>query len=271
VSHLRRELHAGSGRPGHVGWIKAESCRPTLLAACADAAPERTLAISVLMPAFDEAAFIEAALSTAAEALPGAELIVVDGGSRDATVAVAAAHAIVVRSTSSRGASLNSAAHLARGDVLLFLHADTRLPRDASGEIRRVLASDRVVGGAFRFAFDDPSPIAQAIAAWVNFRSTAFNVFLGDQALFVRKDVFLQAGGFREWNLMEDLEILHRLRDFGQLRMTRSAIATSARRHVRDGWFRTVATVWLVTLLHAVGVPSRTLAWLYRRGPGGHA
>src|SRR6185312_7235939 len=121
------------------------------------------------------------------------------------------------------------------GNILLFLHADTRLPADAGHEIRRVLQNPRVVGGAFRFAFDERCATARVIAAWVNARSRALNIFFGDQALFVRKDIFLRAGGFRDWSLMEDLEILRRLRRFGPLRLTRSPIATSARRHLRDG------------------------------------
>jgi rSAM/selenodomain-associated transferase 2 len=223
--------------------------------------------LSVLIPAFNEASIIGSALRHVAETLPSHEVIVIDGGSADDTAAIAAAQATVIRSTASRGSSLNDAARLARGDVLLFLHADTRLPSDAGDEIARVLRDQRVAGGAFRFAFDDRSAAARLIAAWVNFRSHAFNVFLGDQALFVRKDVFLRAGGFRDWSLMEDLEVLHRLRRFGRLRMARSAIATSARRHLQNGWLRTTGTVWVVTWLHFFGVAPETLRSLYRSPP----
>lgn len=178
---------------------------------------------------------------------------------------VASAQAMVLRSSSSRGSSLNDAARIARGNVLLFLHADTKLPVDAGDEIARVLRNPSVVGGAFRFAFDEDCAIARVIAAWVNFRSRVFNVFLGDQALFVRKDIFFRAGGFRDWSLMEDLEILHRLRRFGSLRMTRSTIATSARRHRRDGWLKTTGRVWMVTLMHLLGVSPRSLLKIYKR------
>jgi rSAM/selenodomain-associated transferase 2 len=221
--------------------------------------------VSVLIPTFNEAALIESVLKRVGDAFHGCEVIVVDGGSSDGTQAVAHAHATVLESFATRGASLNHAARIARGDVLLFLHADTMLPPDANAEIARVLSDPSVVGGAFRFSFDDASTSARVIAAWVNVRSTLFNVFLGDQALFVRKSVFLRAGGFRDWNLMEDLEILHRLRRFGSLRMTRSAIMTSARRHLRDGWLITTARVWFVTWLHFFRVPPRILVALYRR------
>jgi rSAM/selenodomain-associated transferase 2 len=221
--------------------------------------------ISVLIPAFNEAERIVTIVQHAAAALPSHEVIVVDGGSTDGTVPAAADLAVVVRSTESRGASLNAAARSATGDVLLFLHADTLLPANAEAQIEHVLGDGRVVGGAFRLAFDDRSVMGRATAAWVNARSLAFNFFLGDQALFVRKDVFLQAGGFREWNLMEDLEILGRLRRFGRLGLTQAEVVTSARRHVRDGWLRTTGTVWLVTWLYFFGVPTRVLSGLYRR------
>ena len=229
--------------------------------------------VSVLIPTLNEGECIRPVIRHLADALPGHEVIVIDGGSVDETAAIAAVFATVLRSSASRGLSLNEAARIARGDVLLFLHADTMLPPHADVEIARVLRDARVVGGAFRLAFDDRSALARVIAAWVNARSLLFNVFLGDQALFVRKDVFFRAGGFRDWNLMEDLEILRRLRRFGRLRMTRAAAVTSARRHVRNGWLRTTGLVWLVTWLYFFGVPSRTLTGLYRRSrrPAGTA
>jgi len=224
--------------------------------------------VSVLIPTINEATLIGSVLKNVANAFPGCEVIVVDGGRSDGTRTVVDGRATVVHSVASRGSSLNDAARIARGDVLLFLHADTMLPPDADAEIARVLSDPSVVGGAFRFSFDDASTSARVIAAWVNVRSTLFNVFLGDQALFVRKSVFLRAGGFRDWNLMEDLEILHRLRRFGSLRMTRATIVTSARRHLRDGWLITTARVWFVTWLHFFRVPPHILLALYRRQSG---
>jgi len=220
--------------------------------------------LSVLMPTLNESQGIGQVMQHLADVLPGHEVIVIDGGSVDDTTAIAARFATVLRSTASRGSSLNAAVRIASGDVLLFLHADTMLPPSAEVEIASVLRDARSVGGAFRLGFDDCSAMARVIAAWANARSMIFNVFLGDQALFVRKDVFLRAGGFRDWNLMEDLEILSRLRHFGRLRLTRAVAVTSARRHVRNGWLRTTGLVWLVTWLYFFGVPVRTLTSLYR-------
>src|SRR5215471_17114418 len=128
--------------------------------------------ISVLIPALNEADYVRSVVRRAASVLPGHEVLVIDGGSTDATaVAATSEGATVVRSSGSRGSSLNVAARLARGDVLLFLHADTLLPPDAEAEILRVLRDTRVVGGAFRMAFDDSSAVARWIAGWVNVRS----------------------------------------------------------------------------------------------------
>jgi rSAM/selenodomain-associated transferase 2 len=188
--------------------------------------------ISVLIPALNEADYVRSVVRRVAKVLPGHEVLVIDGGSTDATAAAASSEgATVVRSTGSRGSSLNDAARLARGDVLLFLHADTLLPQDTEAEILRVLRDTRVVGGAFRMAFDDPSAVARCIATWVNVRSRLLGVFFGDQAMFVRRQVFLLAGGFRDWSLMEDLEILRRLRRWGRLRIARAESELSAFSH----------------------------------------
>jgi rSAM/selenodomain-associated transferase 2 len=223
--------------------------------------------VSVLIPAVNESDRIGSVLRQTAAAFPGHEIIVVAAGDAVATVAAAATRGVaVVRSNATRGASLNEAARTASGDVLLFVHADTLLPSNAAAVITDTLANQTVVGGAFRLRFDDDSRMARVIETWVLARSLAFNVFLGDQTLFVRREVFLSAGGFRDWSLMEDLEILGRLRRFGRLRLVRASVVTSARRHVNRGWIRTTGLVWIVTCLYCCGVPTRVLTQWYRRG-----
>jgi rSAM/selenodomain-associated transferase 2 len=223
--------------------------------------------VSVLIPALNESEHIGAVLRRTLAAFSDQEVIVVAAGDAVATAAAAACDDVtIVRSNRSRGASLNEAARTAGGDVLVFLHADTLLPTNADAALMKAMANPAVIGGAFRLRFDHDSMMARVIEGWVLARSLAFNVFLGDQALFVRRDVFLRAGGFRDWNLMEDLEILGRLRRFGRLRLVRASIVTSARRHVRRGWLRTTGLVWLVTWLYFFGVPTALLTQLYRRG-----
>jgi hypothetical protein len=120
-----------------------------------------------------------------------------------------------------------------------------------------------VIGGALRLRLDDPSR-AGVVSYSVNLRSRLLNTFFGDQALFVRREVFLRAGGYHDWNVMEDLEILARLRRYGRLTLLPAAVLTSARRHQRSGWLKTITTIWVMSLLTRLGVPGPALARLYK-------
>jgi rSAM/selenodomain-associated transferase 2 len=220
--------------------------------------------LSVIVPTFNEEAVIEATLRHALDALTPHELIVADGCSRDRTVACARPYATVLTLEMTRGAALNQAAAIATGDVLLFLHADTTPPMGAATAIEGVLQDAGVVGGAFRLRFDHPGRLAALLASHVNLRSSLSNIFFGDQALFVRRDVFMRAGGFRDWSVMEDMEILARLRPHGRLALLDEEVVTSTRRHRRNGWVRTIGTVWIMTLLHRLGVSSQTMSQWYK-------
>ncbi|HET7037438.1 MAG TPA: TIGR04283 family arsenosugar biosynthesis glycosyltransferase [Thermomicrobiaceae bacterium] len=220
-------------------------------------------AISVIVPAYNEAAVIAATLARVQQVLSPHELMVVDAGG-DATAEIAGRYARVLRSSATRGAALNQAAKQATGEVLLFLHADTLLPGDAAAAIAAVLADPGVVAGAFQLRLDDPSRAARLVAAGVNLRSRLLKSFYGDQAMFVRRAAFLRAGGFRDWSVMEDLEILGRLRRQGKLVIVAAAVTTSARRHRQQGWLRTVALIWVISLLFRLGIPAERLARLYR-------
>lgn len=220
-------------------------------------------AISVIVPAYNEAAVIAATLARAQEVLAPHELLVVDAGD-DGTAAIACRFARVLRSQAPRGAALNQAAARASGDVLLFLHADTLLPDGAAAAMAAALADPGVVAGAFELRLDDPGPAARLVALGVNLRSRLLTSFYGDQAMFVRRATFLDVGGFRDWSVMEDLEILGRLRRRGKLVVVGPAVTTSARRHRQQGWLRTITQIWLISLLFRLGVPAGRLARLYR-------
>jgi len=220
--------------------------------------------ISVIIPALNEERAIGATLAHTLQTLTPHELFVVDNQSIDATAEIAAPYARVLNGAATRGAGLNAAAAVARGDILLFLHADTLLPPDAESVIKKTLQDPTVIGGAFRLRLDDTRKIARLVALSVNLRSAWLNTFFGDQAMFVRREVFLQAGGYREWSVMEDLEILARLRRWGRLALVDAAVVTSARRHRRNGWVRTIATIWLISLLFRLGVPGQAMIRLYR-------
>lgn len=219
--------------------------------------------LSVIVPTFNEENAIAATLRRAVAVLTPHELIVADGRSTDRTVACAQPYANALALGATRGAALNRAAALATGDVLLFLHADTMLPVGAAAAISAALKTRDVIGGAFRLRFDHPGRLAALVAYNVNLRSSLLNTFFGDQAMFVRREMFAQVGGFRDWSVMEDLEILARLRRHGRLALLDAEVVTSARRHERKGWLTTLGTIWIMTLLHRLGVPGDAMVRWY--------
>ena len=220
--------------------------------------------LSVIVPTFNEEAGIARTLRRAVAALTPHELIVADGCSVDRTAECARPYANVLALPMPRGAALNHAASVATGDVLLFLHADTMLPLSAATRIAETLQQTDVIGGAFRLRLDHPGPLAALVAFNVNARSRLLNTFFGDQAMFVRRDVFIRSGGFKEWSVMEDLEILARLRPHGRLALLDAEVITSARRHQKDGWVTTIATIWIMTLLNRLGVPGHAMIRWYK-------
>jgi rSAM/selenodomain-associated transferase 2 len=220
--------------------------------------------LSVIIPAHDEEAILGQTLSHTRQRVRPHQLFVANVSSTDRTGEIASRYAQVLTLQSTRGAALNEAASLATGDVLLFLHADTLLPPGAAGLIEEALADAGVVGGAFRLRLDDPGWLAALVSRGVNVRSALLGTFFGDQGLFVRRDVFAQVGGYRDWSVMEDLEILSRLRQHGRLALLKADVVTSARRHRHGGWLKTLATVWAICLLFRLGVPSQAMLRLYQ-------
>ena len=220
--------------------------------------------LSVVVPAHNEEATIGQTLAHTRERVQPHELFVANVCSTDRTGEIARRYAHVVTLAATRGAALNQVAALASGDVLLFLHADTLLPPEAAALIDAALSDPPVVGGAFRLRLDDPGWLAQVVSRAVNLRSGLLGTFFGDQGLFVRREVFAQVGGYREWSVMEDLEILSRLRRHGELALVRGEVVTSARRHRRGGWVKTLATIWVICLLFRLGVPSQAMLRLYQ-------
>ena len=219
--------------------------------------------LSVIVPTFNEEAVIAEALQRVLVTLAPHELIVADGCSADRTAERARPYATVVALPGTRGAVLNRAASIATGDALLFLHADTMPPMGASASIAKALQCANVIGGAFRLRLDHPGRLAAFVGYNVNLRSSLLNTFFGDQALFVRREVFAMTGGFRDWSVMEDLEILARLRRHGRLVLLDLEVLTSARRHQRSGWLKTLGTIWGMTLLSRLGVPGHAMRRWY--------
>ncbi len=225
--------------------------------------------LSVVIPTLNEAAGIAETLDSLRR--PGIEVIVADGGSTDGTARTAAAHgARVTIATRGRGPQLNAGAALARAERLLFLHADTRLPPDYPDVVARVLGDQRVAVGAFRFKVDRPDWLLRAIEAAVHLRCAIFHTPYGDQALFMRAEVFRALGGYAPVPLMEDVDIVRRAKPLGEVRVVKDAAITSARRWAAAGVPRMTAINQLCLLGFALGIPPHRLAtWRARVSASG--
>ncbi|HMB94273.1 MAG TPA: TIGR04283 family arsenosugar biosynthesis glycosyltransferase [Rhodothermales bacterium] len=217
--------------------------------------------ISVVIPARNEAARIEQTLH-AVTSQPGPfEVIVVDGGSDDATKALAALHAQVLSSAPGRARQMNAGAALATGEVVLFLHADTLLPPDAFTVVRTTLIDPAVEGGAFRLAFDTDTLLLRFYSFCTHFALP--RICFGDRAHFVRRRVFKEIGGFPDVPMFEDLELVQMLHQRGGFRFLPQAVTTAARRFEQYGLFRQQLRNTYLWLRYQTGTPPEQLAHLY--------
>lgn len=219
-------------------------------------------AVSVIMPTLNEESAVAGAIESARGAL---EVIVVDGGSEDRTRDIAArAGARVIDGPLGRGLQLNAGAALARGDVLLFLHADTHLPPGFARAIVEGLTEHGAVWGRFDVRFDEGGPLLRLIAWLISTRSRLTRVGTGDQAIFVRREIFDQLGGFREALLFEDIDLCRRLKRRGRMVIPAEPVLTSSRRWIAGGAIRTSFLMWGLKLAYLAGVSSDRLARFYR-------
>ena len=224
--------------------------------------------LSVIIPTLNEAGAVGRAVRSAL--LPGVdEVLVADGGSSDATLAeAAAAGARTLTSAAGRGRQQNAGARAARGRTLLFLHADTVLPPDFPRHIERTLARPGVSAGAFRFQLDTPGWSMRLVERMVDWRSTLLQLPYGDQGIFVRRELFERAGGFPEAPLLEDYELIRRLRRLGRIAIADAAAVTSSRRWRRLGVWRATWSNQACLLAYWLDVNPERIASL-ARGPLG--
>jgi rSAM/selenodomain-associated transferase 2 len=217
------------------------------------------------MPVLEEQAQVAQALEALETARAGgAEVIVVDGGSRDATRALAAPLADrVIECERGRARQMNAGAALARAPVLLFLHADTRLPANAVERLLAGLASSGLAWGRFDVRIEGRHPLLRVVAACMNVRSRLGGIATGDQAIFVRRDAFEQAWRFPDIPLMEDVALSSALRRRSRPLCLRERVTTSARRWERGGTVRTIVLMWRLRLAYALGADPRGLARRY--------
>lgn len=222
--------------------------------------------LSIIVPVLDEAAGIGAALLRLAPLRSqGAEVVVVDGGSRDGTPALCAGLADgVLAAPRGRALQMNAGAAAARGDALLFLHADTALPDGALARVADAL--QRSAWGRFDVHIAGRSPLLAVVAALMNLRSGLTGICTGDQAMFMRREVFDAVGGFPAQPLMEDIELSSRLRSAAgrPARICSARVVTSGRRWDSRGVLRTILLMWRLRLLYRLGTPAETLARMYR-------
>jgi rSAM/selenodomain-associated transferase 2 len=219
--------------------------------------------LSVIIPTLDEAARLATTLASIPE---GTEIVVSDGGSHDDTRAIAeAAGAIVVTGARGRASQMNRGAEAASGDALVFVHADCVLPTGWLEAIGGALSDPDVVGGAFRLRIRNAGLALRLIAFGSNLRARFLRTPYGDQALFVRRVGFEQAGGFPEIPFMEDVAFVRRLRQAGRLALLPISVTTDPRHWERLGPARTTLLNWAAVVLYSFGVPAERLAPLYFR------
>ena len=224
--------------------------------------------LAIVMPVLDEAETLAARLRGL---LPlrgrGVRVVVVDGGSQDGTPAIAREHAdLVLTAPRGRAAQMNAGAAACSADVLLFLHADTTLPEHADALVAQAL--HRGSGwGRFDVRIDSRAWLLALVGRLINLRSRWSGIATGDQAIFMRRELFLRVGGFPDLALMEDIAISRRLKRHGPPVCLRERVLTSARRWERHGVWRTIWLMWRLRAAYFFGADPRELAVRYGYRP----
>ncbi len=210
----------------------------------------------------NEEGAIAATLDAIRNGAPTAEVIVVDGESSDRSVDLARPRCDrLIAGPRGRARQMNAGAALASGDVLAFVHADTIVPSTFAADIELALDDSRIAGGRFDVTFDVRTPALDVVATMISTRSRLMRSATGDQAIFVRREVFDRLGGYADIDLCEDVDFIRRMRRVGRLVCLRTPVITSSRRWRRHGVARTVVRMWIVKSLFLAGVSPQ---WLKR-------
>lgn len=222
--------------------------------------------ISIVIPVLNEANAIGDVLAQVGKAC-AVEVIVVDGGSHDETVTLAQSMGVkVICATAGRANQMNAGAAVATGEILLFLHADTRLPSEFATLVRQALQDPKTVAGAFELQIDAQMWGLRTIEVMVNLRSRLLSLPYGDQGIFLKSSVFRKIGGFPNLPIMEDFEFMRRLRTLGKVAIVPASVLTSGRRWQKLGVVKTTALNQIAIVAYLLGVsPHRIVRW-YRRG-----
>ncbi len=222
-----------------------------------------TVRFSIIIPTLNEAAHIEACLTALQAWRDRCELIVVDGGSLDNTVDLARPLADEVKvSTPGRAVQMNQGAGAARGDILIFLHADTSLPDQALD----LIESTPQPWGRFDIQLQGEHPMLFLVAKLMNFRSCLTGIATGDQVIFVERKLFFNAGAYPDIALMEDIALSKQLKQYARPACIHNKVISSGRRWETFGLWRTIVLMWRLRLGYFLGENPAYLAKLYQRG-----
>jgi rSAM/selenodomain-associated transferase 2 len=221
--------------------------------------------VSVIIPVLNERACLPFTIAAVRRALPEAQIVVADGGSTDGSRewTLTQRDLELVHSARGKGPQQNAGAAHAIGDTLLFLHADCQLPANAAIELERALADRKNIGGCFFVHFAEHRPLSlHILSAAMNLRAVLLRRCFGDQALFVRRQAFEQFGGFPDWPLFEDYELVRRMKGLGRFAVITSPITLSARRFLEHGVWRTVIRVFVLQVAFYLRIsPMRLKRW----------
>ncbi len=224
---------------------------------------DMTYQLSIVIPVLNEAGQLPAKLHALQGLRDRCQLLLVDGGSHDDSPEIAKPLVDkVILGSRGRAIQMNAGASQAEAEVLLFLHADTRLPDNAIDLINQAMA-EGFQWGRFDVAFDSPKPIFKLIAFMMNQRSRLTSIATGDQALFITHSAFAAAGGFPEIALMEDIAISGKLKILGKPCSLKAKVLTSARRWQQHGLFKTILLMWWLRLAYFFGADPNDLAMCY--------
>jgi rSAM/selenodomain-associated transferase 2 len=222
--------------------------------------------ITVIIPTLNEAQTLPQTLAPLLN--HPIELIIADGGSQDDTCTIAQPHVThLLHTAPGRSRQMNQAAAIATGDILLFLHADTRLPPNWQELIHQTLQTPTTIAGAFQLAIDSPRPALRWIERSVQWRSRHLQLPYGDQAIFLRTETFRAIGGYPDLEIMEDFVLIKALKKLGHIALVPAAVHTSARRWERLGVMRTTLLNQAIVLGYYLGIPPARLRQWYRGKP----
>ena len=220
--------------------------------------------ISIIIPVLNEAAIIPSTLQRL-QNNRDLEIIVVDGGSNDNTVNIVREMGLkVIAVSGGRATQMNAGANIAQGNILLFLHVDTQLPPNFSNLIKQTLKQPQVIAGAFELAIEGKKRSLRWIEVLVKMRSHLLSLPYGDQAIFITKQVFKDVGGFADLPIMEDFELIQRLKRQGKIAIAPAAVITSGRRWQKLGVWKTTLINQLVIAGYYLGIPPAKLSKFYR-------